>query len=81
MGSHPYEGIPIKIDLHLLKGIASKGLNYEIIVMIILLIFHNSNKITLSYSTQCGYYMGKFGRQLFMGQMWILPLEAINCGY
>jgi hypothetical protein len=34
MGSHPYEGISIRIYTNLLKGIASKGLNYEIIVMI-----------------------------------------------
>jgi hypothetical protein len=61
MGSYPYEGIAIRIYPHLLKGIASKGLDYEIIVMIILLILHNSNKIrwvslVIDYLwVKCGY--------------------------
>jgi len=48
MGSHPYEDSAIKIYSHLLKGIASKGLDYDIIVMTVLSVLHNSNKITLS---------------------------------
>jgi predicted permease len=52
MGSYPYEGIAIKLYPNLLENIASKGLNYEIMIMIILLVLHNSNKIRLSCSTQ-----------------------------
>jgi hypothetical protein len=25
--------------------------------------------------------MGKFGCRLFMGQMWVIPLEIVNCRY
>jgi hypothetical protein len=48
MGNHPYEDSAIKIYPHLLKGIAFKGLDYDIIVMIVLSVLHNSSKITLS---------------------------------
>jgi hypothetical protein len=36
MGSPPYEDGAIKIYPHLLKGITSKDLDYDIIVMIVL---------------------------------------------
>ncbi len=65
MGNHPHEGSAINIYPHLLKGIASKGLDYDIIGMIVLSVLHDSNKITLSWSTH----------------MWVLPLETINFGY
>jgi hypothetical protein len=68
MGNHPYEDSAIKIYPHLLKGIASKGLDYDIIVMIVLSVLHNSSKITSSTymwvlpleTINCGYLLAPF---------------------